>query len=162
MPRTLKEFLAEQAETLKGEIQKAVAIRDEWVSSVGRLIDQVREWLDSSDPDKVLEVNRWSFERREEGIGSYMIDGLTIILGRRIVRVEPVARFVAGPQAFTGVVEMLDAKGRVDLTNGLQVFSLYRSSSGENEQWFIVDRDRWKIDRLDRETFEAAVQSLLQ
>src|SRR4051812_12099208 len=93
----LKKFLAEHAEKLKVDQQEALKKRDEWVEAVGRLMEQIRGWLESSDPDHFLEVREETHKISERGIGTYEVSGLVIALGQRLVRVKPIARNVMGP-----------------------------------------------------------------
>src|SRR5436190_1422248 len=99
--------------------------RDEWVTAVGRLIEQLRSWLTESDPAGVLDVVPIEIERTEQALGIYTVPGLKISLGEAAVQVVPVGRNVVGivgPQGDVGI----RAEGRVDITDGVRRFILYR------------------------------------
>jgi hypothetical protein len=159
---TLKDFLAEQAEKLKDTQQEAARRRDEWVASVNRLNEHIRGWLRSSDPEQILEVCEEPHEIREQGIGTYTAPGLVIALGARIVRVVPIARNVVGPLSETGAVHVIRAYGRVDLTDGLSKYLMYRVEKEPEDRWSIIEEDRYRLESLDQRAFEAALQGLLE
>ena len=86
---------------------------DEWVRAIDRLNQQIKDWLTDSDPDRrFLEVRELPCQLREQGIGTYEARGLLIRVGRLEVRVEPIARYVAGPHSATGVIHVSRAFGR--------------------------------------------------
>jgi hypothetical protein len=159
---SLKEFLARQAETLPTQASAAAKKRDEWAAAVDRLTVQMRDWLQQADAAHVLSIEDLPFSIREEGIGAYEVHGLAIRLGPREVRVEPVARFVAGPLSMTGRAFIPRAFGRVDLTDGLRKFILFRVEKEPTDRWNIVTPDGYEIRPFDQSSFEAALQSLLE
>jgi hypothetical protein len=160
---SLKEFLKEQAENLRIQEPERAKKRDEWVAAVSRLCSQIRGWLSQADPDgEILEIKDRHYEIREEGIGTYTVSGISISLGPRHVDVVPVARNVVGPLSTTGVIYVPRAYGRVDLSNGLEKFMLFRVEKQPEDRWTLVGQDRPQMERLDQSTFEAAFQSLLE
>ena len=159
---SLKEFLREKAETLRTQESETAKKRDEWVAAVNRLCNQIKEWLTQADPGKVLSVEDRPYEIREEGIGTYKVCGISISVGPRHVDVQPVARNVAGPLSGTGVIHVYRAYGRVDLSNGLEKFMLFRVEKEPDDRWSIIGQDRPLMELLDQSTFEAALQSLLE
>ena len=159
---SLKEFLAEQAEILKNEPSKATATRDEWVAAVGRLIAQVRDWIAEADPGHVLAIEDRTVAIREEMIGSYEVPALTIILGVRSARLEPIARGVAGPLEQTKAYRPIRVFGRVDLTNGLEKYMIFRNAKEPDSRWFITNQDGYESRAFDRDAFEATLQSLFE
>jgi len=160
---TLKSFIAEQAEKLRAEGSRAAQKRDEWVAAVDRLNRQIREWLTQADPDhKFLEVRERPYPLREEGIGAYEVHGLSICLGPREVRVEPIARNVAGPFSATGVIHVNRAYGRVDLTDGLRKFMIFRIEKDPEDRWNIIEQDGFRMQTFDQSAFEEAFKSLLE
>ena len=159
---SLREFLDEQAEQLKNEPSKATATRDEWVAAVGRLIARVRDWIAEADPGHVLTIEDRTVTIREEMVGSYEVPALTIILGVRSVRVEPIARGVLGPLEQTKAYRPIRVFGRVDLTNGLEKYPVYRGSKEPDSRWFITNQDGYESRTFDRDAFEAALQSLFE
>ncbi len=160
---SLKDFIAEQAAKLRTEAPQAAQKRDEWVAAVDRLNQQIREWLTQADPDhKVLEVSERPYHLREEGIGAYEVRGLSISLGPREIRVEPVARNVAGPVSATGVIHVIRAYGRVDLTDGLKKFMIFRVETDPEDRWSIIEQDGYRMRSFDQSAFEEAFKSLLE
>jgi hypothetical protein len=160
---TLKDFIASQAQKLRNEQSQASLRRDEWVGAVDRLNRQITSWLTHADPDHViLEVRGFPCQIREEGIGSYEVPGLMISVGRREVRVEPIARNVAGPRSATGVIHVSRAYGRVDLTDGLQKFMLFRLEKDPEDRWSIIEQDGFQMQAFDQIAFEKAFRALLE
>ena len=160
---SLKDFIAERVEKLRTEKPQADKKRDEWVDAVDRLNQQISEWLTQADPDhNVLEVCERPYQLREEGIGTYEVRGLSIGLGTREVRVEPIARNVAGPLSATGVIQVNRAYGRVDLTDGLKKFMIFRVEKDPEDRWKIIEQDGFQMQTFDQSAFEEALKSLLE
>ena len=120
-------------------------------------------WLTYADPDHaILEVRETPYQLREEGIGSYEARGLIISLGRRELRVEPIARNVAGPLSSTGVIHVSRAYGRVDLTDGLQKYMIFRVEKVPEDRWSIIEQDGFRMRAFDQVAFEEAFKALLE
>ena len=159
---TLKDFLAEQAERLQAHGLEAARRRDEWVDAVARLVEHIETWLGEADPGRILDVREHFFELREIKIGTYKVLGLSILLGPTAVYIEPIARFVAGPHSMTGRIHVPRAFGRVDLTNGLERFMIFRVETDPEDRWIIIEQDGYVTRPFGREAFESALQSLLE
>ncbi|TMQ34015.1 MAG: hypothetical protein E6K70_09980 [Planctomycetota bacterium] len=155
---TLREFLLKNAP--RDEIQRR-RWRDDWIAAVDKLLAQLRAWLSEAGSAELLDLEPLHFERREQGLGAYDIQGLAIHFGERTVKVVPVGRTVLahlGPYAQPGHE---NAEGRVDITNGAYKYFLYRQlNDAGDEQWLVQD-ERSEIQPLDRERFEAILQDLL-
>src|SRR5437879_2864229 len=101
---TLQEFLLKNAPRAQQERQRRQWC-EEWIAAVDRLLLQMRAWLKDADTPKVLDLEPLDFEKREQGLGTYRIQGLAIHFGESIVRVVPVGRTVLahlGPFAEPG------------------------------------------------------------
>jgi hypothetical protein len=155
---TLREFLLRNAP--RDEMQRRRA-RDEWTEAVDQLLAQLRTWLAESGTTELLDLEPLEFEKREQGLGSYRIKGLAIHFGERTVKVVPVGRTVLahlGPYAEPGHE---NAEGRVDVTNGMYKYLLYRKLKDTGEGQWLVQDERSAIRLLDRGQFEAILQDLL-
>lgn len=159
---SLREFLDEKAERLQAEVSKAQAIRAEWVEAVARLRAQIRAWIAEADTGRILRLLPDMVSIHEEMIGDYRIDTLSIELGPRRVRVEPIARFALGPLASTGVMHVNRTFGRVDLTNGLEKRMLFRTAKHPDGPWIIVQEDGYRVEEFNQRAFEVAIQSLFE
>jgi hypothetical protein len=160
---SLKDFIASHAEKLRNEESQAADKRSEWVAAVDRLNQQITAWLTSADPDHViLEVRDTPCQRREEGIGTYIARGLIITAGRRELRLEPIARNVAGPLSSTGIIHVSRAYGRVDLTDGLQKYMIFRVEKVPDDRWNIIEQDGFRMRAFDQAAFEEAFKALLE
>jgi hypothetical protein len=159
---TLKEFLASQADRLRAEESKAAQRRDEWLASLDRLYTQINSWIREADTASVLIIRDGFLPKRELGIGEYDARCLWIEIGSRQVRIEPVARTVAGPTSLTGVIHVPRAYGRVDMTNGLSKFMLFRVEKEPEDRWNIIEQDSYHMRPFNQTSFEEALQSLLE
>jgi len=155
------DFLKEQAS--KDPQHERDRARCEWVSSVERLIAQAQEWLEEADRHtKVLRLvvdENHSIE--EDELGTYNAPGLQIWIGEKVVEVRPIARNV--PDGIDQGRYLIPAQGLVEISNGARKVRVYRIiKEREQDRWIIVDPDRNVVSELDRSTFEAAIQNLLE
>jgi hypothetical protein len=157
---TLREFLLNNAPRAEQERRRR-QWREEWIAAVDRLLAQLRAWLTDASTAELLSLEPLDFEKREQGLGAYHIQGLAINFGENTVKVVPVGRNVLahlGPYAEPGHE---NAEGRVDITNGAYKYFLYRKLNDAGaEQWLVQD-EHSEIRPLDRERFEAMLQDLL-
>lgn len=154
--KTLNEFLKEYTEQHAPLLPQRQAIQEEWVRSVERLMQQIRDWLAEADPAGVLDIQTRTIIRREEGIGSYEVPGLSIVLGAREVEVLPIAR---------NVVWRLKeseprAQGMVRITDGGYRYDLYRTVDEQGEHWWMVNHQA-QVRPWDRSAFDHALVTLL-
>jgi hypothetical protein len=157
---TLHEFLLKNAPRAEQERRRR-QWRQDWVAAVDTLLVQMRTWLADADTPKLLDLEPLQFEKREQGLGTYRIQGLAIHFGESTVKVIPVGRTVLahlGPFAEPGHEK---AEGRVDITNGTNKYYLYRKLTETTEQWLVQDEGRSDLRPLDREHFEGILQDLL-
>jgi hypothetical protein len=159
---TLQEFLKQRADHIRDTLPERVRVQNEWIQAVERLINQVKEWLTAADPQHILEFFEDTIQRRESDVGVYLVKRLVIRLEAQEVQVVPIARNVIGPVTTSGSAHTGRSYGRVDLTNGVSKFLLFRTQVEPSDRWIIVDEDAYIPRDLDRDTFDAAMQSLLQ
>jgi hypothetical protein len=159
---SLKEFLTSEAEKLRSEQSEAVSKREEWVASVERLIAEMKEWLGQADTERVLMIDESPIRVGERGLGTYEVPALTIGLGTREVRVKPVARVVSAPLRATAMMQVPRAYGRVDMTNGLDRYLIFRVEKEAADRWTIVEQDGPLVEPFNRKSFESAFQRLLE
>ena len=172
MSTTLKQFLHEQAK----KNQDGKAVIEEWRSSIERLFSQIREWLKVSDPDGVIEIDENEEYVNEPGLGRYRVPRLNLRVLGKWIGIIPKARRTVGsakpPQK--SVPERAD--GRIDITDELRRYVLYRFREGERDVWIIDENEyeekTWpgqvqyvpmpKTKPLDQESFEKTLMSYLQ
>jgi hypothetical protein len=161
--KTFLQFLKEQAEASKDPQNQIERKKLAWVSSVEQLIAQAKKWLEEADREtKVLRlvVDR-DFSINEEELGIYHAPCLQIWLGNKVVELRPIARNVVGGIDEGGL--HIQAQGQVDITDRKRRIVIYRiKKEHDQDRWTIVDPDQDIVSELDRPTFEAAVQSLLE
>src|SRR6266536_5609920 len=138
---TLTEFLKSEGREHLNEIEGADEMRKEWLAALGRLMEQLRQWLAEADPDGVLEVVPREYELIEARLGRYLAPGLVLRLGARQVEVKPGLRTgssLPGPGPYK---ERL-AAGRVELANDLRTYVLYRKRDETGEKWLIANPEK--------------------
>ncbi len=159
---TLKEFLVSQRDRTAKERDAVCQTRAEWLTSLDRLIAQVRDWLKEADPDgEHLKIEEERHALDEEAIGAYEAPGLSITLGATRVRLVPIARYVSGTYSDAGKFAIIRAYGRVDLTNGIEKHLIFRERFGP-DGWCIVEYQGFEKAPFNRATFEAALKTLLE
>ncbi|MBI4581244.1 MAG: hypothetical protein HY718_16195 [Planctomycetes bacterium] len=129
----------------KQTVEKDRRLLSDWLDSVGRLVEDVKSWAQAS---------RWSIhedekEIREAPFGIYRAPWLRIGTPNGEIRVEPVARFTAGP-----------ADGRVDLEAwpSLNRVMLLR----KDDSWLIMTDSGVPIRQAwNRDTFVQLTKDLL-
>lgn len=154
----LTEFLREQATKQRSQAGQREARRVEWVQSVERLIEQLKEWVHQADPEGVLRVTCQPHSANEAGLGRYEAPGLTMELEGRKVQVLPVARNVVGSIGDPS----FRAQGLVEITDGAFRYLLYRAVDDRGERWIIVNDQDYSVKPLERMTLEAALVSLFE
>jgi hypothetical protein len=157
---TLTDFLKEQAARLRTEGPSRQAILEDWVRAVELLLNQIREWTKEADPENVLKIEKETCGISEEGLGYYHVSRLKIRLDAREVLVTPVARQVVGRFGLPGEPPR-PSLGRVDITDGLQKYMLYRIEAAPRNQWYIVD-ERFRTREFDQAAYEEALVDLLK
>ena len=126
------------------------------------MIQPIQEWLVDSDPGHLLDLEESYHELREVNVGVYTAPGLVVRDEAREVRIVPIARMVVGPLPADSGVRMNRAFGRVDMTDGGEKFMLFRSEKDPSDEWVIVDDRGYVVRKFDRQTFEEAMQRLLE
>ncbi len=154
---TLRELLEKKAD--QQQYKNLRARQEEWVAAVDRLIGKMRTWLGEADPKGVLDLAPIEIQRSEPGLGTYKIRKLKINLGEAAVLVEPVGRNVVGVVGGQGGAEFR-AEGRVDITDGIRRYILYRTLTEGQETWYALDQ-QFCAAPLDRERLEGILQDLL-
>ena len=57
---------------------------------------------------------------------------------------------------------LVRAYGRVDLTNGLTKYMIFRVATDPEDRWNIIEQDGLQLRTLDQSSFEDAFKSLLE
>jgi hypothetical protein len=161
MTTSFTEFLREQAEKRKAELSERKAILDEWTESLKQLYSKMREWLRSSDPDGILVVKDETWDAEEEGLGKYKVPCLDIRGLGRWIGIVPKARYTVATAHPPQKTTPERAAGRVDITNEVRRYILYRFRGEEGDTW-LVDDQKNPLRILDQPAFEAALMSYLR
>ena len=143
---TFQDFLERQARQKSHTEWRAR--REEWIVAVGQLIEAIRTWLAQSDPEHILDVVPLAIERVEPNLGICTVPSLKIGLGAASVEVVPVGRNVVGligPHGAAGV----RMEGRVDITDGIRRYILYRLVKDGQEAWYALD-EKFRAAPLDQ------------
>ena len=163
MTPSLKDFLKQKATVYAAESEKNRAVIMEWRAAVDRLFTQLEGWLVNADPEGIIRPTRDPIEVTEPGLGRYSISRLNLQAFDKWVGLIPKARKTvkrAAPQQ-KGAPEQ--ATGRVDITDEIRRYVLYRFPEGTEDQWFIDDTAaNSELQPLTAERFEAALLSYFQ
>jgi hypothetical protein len=162
----LKDLLKREAEEQETHAEERTGLKLEWTDAVDRLMQQLESWLRDVDTEGALRIEATTHRIGERRIGFYDAKGLRIMLGSRSlgpreILVKPVARdniaAVVGDPFGKTVKD-----GRVDMTNYERRYMLFRRKTDAGDEWVIVDDRDHRAHPLDREHFEAAIQSMLE
>jgi hypothetical protein len=161
MSTTFSDFLREQADKHRAEAIAGKDMVDEWRSSVERLFATLRDWLKESDPHGVIEVEESQHEVTEPGLGRYRIPRLNLRAFGKWIGIIPKARKTVGSAKPPQNSAPKRATGRVDITDELRRYVLYRFHENGRDVWMIDDLEN-EPQPLDRLGFERALMSYLR
>jgi len=161
MTTTLKDFLRQEAEKHQAEVVAGKATVDEWRAAIERLFAQLRAWLKESDPQGVLEIKQELLAVTEQGLGRYSVPRLDIRAFGKWVGIIPKARKTVRTAKPPQKSAPERAAGRVDITDELRRYVLYRFQEDGRDVWLIDDLQS-EPKPLDQEAFERALMSYLQ
>ena len=163
MTPSLKDFLKQKATLYAAESEKNRAVIMEWRQAVDRLFTQLEAWLVAADPEGIIRHTTDLIEVTEPGFGRYSMPRLNLQAFGKWVGLIPKARKAgkrAAPQQ-NGAPEQ--ATGRVDITDEIRRYVLYRFPHGTDDQWFIDDTAaNSELQPLTADRFEAALLSYFQ
>jgi hypothetical protein len=159
MATSFEEFLQKKAEEF-GHFEQ-VRQREEWIAALRHLYDSIAAWLVEADPGHLLKMSVYDeLDHFDSTFGPYAAPIMKISLGRAEVHIKPVGRRVIGFARVTPG-EKSRIEGRVDISNGVRKYILYRMIDTESgqETWCVPD-DEGRIEALGRAKLEAILQDL--
>jgi hypothetical protein len=161
MTMAFQEFLRQKAEKYRAEVQSGKATVEEWRAAIEQLFAQLRHWLKESDPEGVIEIEESHQDLTEPGLGRYRVPRLNLRAFGKWVGIIPKARNTVGTAQPPQKSAPQRAAGRVDITDELQRYVLYRFQEDGRDVWLIDDLESGQKP-LDREAFERALMSYLR
>lgn len=159
---SLSELLQKKQESYEAETAKNREIIDEWVRAIGILFSQLRDWLKVSDPKQILQVEERKAEVNEPSVGRYQAPRLDIRAFGKWVGILPKARKTVGSARPPQAAAPSQATGRVDITDEIRRYVLYRFEVGGEDAWFIEGPSSDAPERLTQSLFEEALMSYFQ
>jgi hypothetical protein len=160
MSTPFREFLKEKATAYAVQAKETEQVIVEWRAAVDRLFEQLRGWLRTSDPDEIINYDITQADVAEPGLGRYQVSRLNLRAFGKWVSLIPKARKTvkrAHPQQ-PGAPEQ--ATGRVDITDEIRRYVLYRFSRDGRDEWHIHDTAKNNdLQLLTPERFESALMS---
>ena len=163
MSTSLRDFLKQKAALYATEGEKNKLTIEEWQAAVDGLFTRLEDWLRVADPEGIIRRERSEIEVKEPGLGRYPISRLDLQAFGKWVGLIPKARKTvkrAAPQQ-QGAPER--ASGRVDITDEIRRYVLYRFRQGTDDQWFIHDTaSNSELEPLTAERFESALLGYFQ
>jgi hypothetical protein len=161
MTTAFKDFLRQQAEKHQAEVMAGKATVEEWRTAIERLFAQLRAWLQESDPEGVIEIEEGHQDVSEPGLGRYRVPRLNLRAFGKWVGIIPKARKTVGTATPPQKSAPQRAAGRVDITDELRRYVLYRFQEDGRDVWLIDDLESG-AKPLDQEAFERALMSYLR
>jgi hypothetical protein len=178
MSTMFKDFLQQQARKYQAEVDAGKATVDEWRTAVERLFTQIREWLKESDPEGHIEIEESQQDITEPGLGRYRVPRLNLQIFGKWIGIIPKARRTVGTAKPPQKSAPERAEGRVDITDELRRYVLYRFRESGQDVWLIdglepgYEEKTWPgqvqyVPRseprsLDQEALEKALMSYLR
>jgi hypothetical protein len=180
MTTRLQEFLEEQAKKHDAEATVGKTTIDEWCTSIEALFTQIRAWIKESDPQGRIEIELGRQEIKEPGLGLYNVPRLDLRIFGKWIGIIPKARRTVGTAKPPQRSAPERAEGRVDITDELRRYVLYRFKDGDRDVWLIDGLEQgydatektWPGEiryipkseprPLDQDAFEKALMSYLQ
>jgi hypothetical protein len=180
MSTIFKQFLQEKAPKYLAQAEAGRAEIEEWRDAINRLYSKFREWLNQAAPQGVIEIKESDQEINEPGLGRYCVPRLDLRVLGTWIGIIPKARRTVGTAKppRKGAPERAD--GRIDITDEVRRYVLYRFRNGDDSDWVIDGLDhphdvseetlaarvqfvpRYDPQPLDQEAFERALMSYLR
>jgi hypothetical protein len=152
------DFLRKQAEKHRAGADAGKATVEEWRTAVERLFAQMRAWLRESDPEGIIEIKEGQQEITERGLGRYGVPRLDLRAFGKWIGIIPKARETVGTATPPQRSAPQRAAGRVDMTDELRRYVLYRFPEDGRDVWLIDDLES-EPKPLTQDTFEKALMS---
>jgi hypothetical protein len=155
---SFQEWVEKKAE--EAQSSERLQRRAEWLRAYEDFKEQIRRWLREDGLEERIEIHPEWVQRREGGLGTYNIEGLRIDIGDSSVKVVPISRNVIGYVNLPGGGEFR-ASGRVDITDGIHKYVLYRTIQDGQDVWYAVDEDRYAVTPFTRERLQKILMDLM-
>jgi hypothetical protein len=149
-----KEWLQQKADASPEE-QRRRKLQD-WKDAYDTLIHRIRQWLEEDGAGQIKFSGENVVSKVEEGLGPYRFQTLKIVVGDDSIEVVPIARNVI---AHLGDPS-LRAAGRVDITNGVRNYALYRVVRDGESVWYVVN-DSNAEGELSKDKLETIMMDLM-
>jgi len=164
MNTAFTDFLREQATKHEAEAQAGKATVDEWRAAVIQLFERIRSWLAQSDPNGVIQIEESQHELTEKGLGRYRVPRLNLLAFGKWIGIIPKARNTVASAQPPQRSAPERATGRVDITDEVHRYVLYRfPNDGAEDVWMIDDpASNAPAKLLDQQAFESALMSYLR
>ena len=161
MSTDFKDFLRQQAEKYQTEVTAGKTDVEDWRAAVERLFAQIRAWLKDSDPQGFIEIKESLQNITEPGLGRYQVPRLDLSTFRQWIGIIPKARRTMATATPPRKSVPEQAAGRVDITDEVRRYILYRFREDGQDEWMIDDLES-EPKPFDREAFEKALMSYLR
>jgi hypothetical protein len=156
---TFSEFLRQKAENYEVEAAKNKEIVSEWQEAIVKLFTQLRTWLAASDPGKILKIDEEQTDVTEPRLGRYKVPRLEIRALGKWIGIIPKARKTVKTARPPQSSAPERATGRVDITDEVTRYVLYRFLEDGKEKWIIEGPGPGDPRDLTQQVFEDALMS---
>jgi hypothetical protein len=158
MDTPLRDVLREKAKKYEAQAESNKRIIVEWRSAVDKLFERLKGWLPEVDPDQIIKFEISDREVVEPGLGRYKIASLNLYAFGKWVGLIPKARKTIKKASPSQNAAPENALGRVDMTDELRRFVLYRFRKSNEDDWVIHDIAKTDEPKpLTRAEFESAL-----
>jgi hypothetical protein len=159
----LDEVIRRRAEQLRAEAANDQVDWDErrawWQKRTNELYEQIRGWFQPLIDEKIVEFKLNTAELREERIGTYSIDALTLSIDACDLDVVPVGTIVIGG---FGRADVTGRAGRAMLILAATDDKLPMPDRRNTAQWCLVrPDDRAKLAPISEEIFKQIFTDLM-
>ncbi len=157
---SLSELLESKAESYAAEAKRNKVVIDEWVDALEKLFAQLQDWLGVADPNNVLQLEKKLKNMDEPSLGRYSAPYLNLNAFGKWVGILPKARRTIRTAQPPRASAPERATGRVDITDEIRRYVLYRFTNDDGHSWFI-EGPSGEMTPLTRERFEEALMSYM-
>lgn len=161
MSTDFRDFPRQQAEKYQAEITAGKTDVEDWRTAIERLFAQMRSWLKESDAQGFIEIKESPQNITEPGLGRYQIPRLDLYTFRQWIGIIPKALRTMASAKPPRKSAPERADGRVDITDEVRRYILYRFREDGQDVWMIDDMES-EPKPFDRETFENVLMSYLR
>jgi hypothetical protein len=134
--KLVKQFAEKKKPDADMEREFRAATKQQWISSVRALYDEINGWLHPLIDSKAVKLSRRLIKTHEQSLGQYEIESLEITLASKKLVFKPVGTVLVGAY---GRIEVTGPKGSTTLLLLATDNTLPPSERRKNVNWYIAN-----------------------